>query len=372
MSFMRNRLKIPYVNLSAQIKDESEKLFPILKKTLYSGQHVGGNPIKIFEKKILKFTDSKYAVALNSGTDALTLALHLCGVSNGDHVITTPNSFIASTGCIVHLGAKPIFVDVLPDQNIDYSKIENAITAKTKVIMAVHLTGRICQMDKIKKIANKYKIKVIEDSAQAIGSKYNNKYSGSFGDVGCFSTHPLKNLNSCGDGGFLTTNNESIYKMAKLLRNHGLKNRDNADVFGYVSRMDSIQATILNFRLKSLRSVVKARRKNANFYFKNIKTNDVILPYEKKNEFNTYHTFVIQCKNRDKLKKYLFKKGIETGIHYPIPIHLQKASNFLNYKKGDFPVTEQQSKNILTLPVNQYLKQKDLEYIVFHINNFFK
>ena len=199
-------MKIPYVDLAYKNRSKKE-LVGIFKKVLDIGEYVGGREIIKFEKNISKFCNTKYAVALNSGTDALTIALHLLNVRKGDEVITTPNSFIASTAVIVHVGAKPIFVDVLDDQNIDPSKIEKAITNKTKVIMPVHLSGRVCQMDKIMKIANKHNLKVVEDAAQAIGSKYKNKMSGSYGQIGCFSAKKLKNLSALGDAGYLTTNN---------------------------------------------------------------------------------------------------------------------------------------------------------------------
>ena len=197
---------IPYVNLGYKRKSKTG-LIKIFKKILDQGQFVGGEEILKFEKNISKLCKTKYAVALNSGTDALTLALHLLGVRKGDEVITTPNSFIASTAVIVHLGAIPVFVDVLDDQNIDPDKIEKSITKKTKVIMPVHLSGKMSQMNKIMEIAKKYKLKVIEDAAQSVASKLNNKMSGSFGDVGCFSAHPLKNLGALGDSGYITTNN---------------------------------------------------------------------------------------------------------------------------------------------------------------------
>ena len=244
-----NPYRIPYVNLVSQWQDDRDGLLPIIDNLLGSGQYVGGDEIDKFEKNMAELCQVKYAVALNSGTDALTLSLHLLGVGRGDEVITPPNSFIASTAVIVHMGAIPIFVDVLPDQNIDP---ESAITEKTKAIMPVHLSGRVCDMDRIMAIACKYNLKIVEDAAQAIGSKYKNKISGSMGDIGCFSTHPLKNLNACGDGGFLTTNDENMYSYAKSLRNHGIVDRDRVDNFGYVSRMDNLQAAILNYRLKKL------------------------------------------------------------------------------------------------------------------------
>lgn len=362
-------MKIPYVNLSYQNSKHRKKLISIFDKILTSGEYVGGSEVINFEKNISKFCNSKYAVALNSGTDALTLAMHVCGVRRGDEVITTPNSFIASTATIIHLGAKPVFVDVLDDQNIDPTKIEKAITNKTKCIMPVHLTGRISDMKSIMTIAKKYNIKVVEDSAQAIGSKFNNKYSGTFGDIGCFSAHPLKNLNSMGDGGYLITNNINYYKKIKDLSNHGMTNRNLVKNFGYVSRMDNLQAAILNFKLKNLNTVILRRRENFLTY-KKLLSKKIFFPLEKNNEFNTYHTFVIQVNKRDKLKKYLFKNKVSTSIHYPIPIHLQPAAKKLGYKKGDFPKTESQSKKIITLPIHQDLKKSDIIRICKLVNKF--
>ena len=246
-------MKIPYVNLKKQYLNEKKDLNKIFNDVLLTGNYVGGEHVKKFEKNINNFCKTKYCVSLNSGTDALTLALHLLGVRKGDEVITTPNSFIASTSVIVHLGAKPVFVDVLDDQNINPDLIEKKISKKTKVIMPVHLTGRVCKMEKIVQIANKYNLKIVEDAAQAIGSKYNGMMSGSIGDIGCFSAHPLKNLNAIGDSGYLTTNSKRIYDLAKDLRNHGMTNRDRIKNFGYVSRMDNLQAAILNYRLSKLK-----------------------------------------------------------------------------------------------------------------------
>jgi len=365
-------MKIPYVNIQKQYKSEKKQLLKVIDKILYSGSWVGGSEIEKFEKKISKICKTKYCVSLNSGTDALTFALHLLGVKRGDEVITPPNSFIASTAVIVHLGAKPIFVDVKKDQSIDEKKIEEKITKKTKAIMPIHLTGRMCAMDKIMNISKKYKIPVVEDCAQSIMSKYKNKMSGAWGDVGCFSAHPLKNLNAIGDAGYLTTNNRYIYNKIINLRTHGMaENRDNVKNFGYVSRMDNLQAGVLNFRLQSLKKIIKIRRNNINLYLRNLNLNKIFFPQEKKEEFNTYHTFVIQVEERDKLKKYLKKNGVDTAIHYPMPIHLQTASKSLGYKKGSFPETEKQSKRILTLPINQYLKKSEILYICRLINNFY-
>ncbi len=367
---MKNK-KIPYVNLQLQYKKNRASILKTIDKTLSSGEYVGGQQIKEFESKIAKLCNKKYAIGLNSGTDALTLGLFALGVRKGDEVITCPNSFVASTAVIVHLGAKPVFVDVKDDQNINPDLIEKKISKNTKAIMPVHLTGRICEMDKINFISKKYNIPIIEDAAQSISSKFKNKPAGSFGRVSCFSAHPLKNLNAYGDAGYLVTNESEIYKLIKDISNHGMSDRNKIKNFGYVSRMDNIQASILNYKLKMLDKVIYKRRQNAKIYFKKLNKEKIFMPEEKSTEFNTYHTFVIQVSNRDMLKKYLEKKGIFTSIHYPIPIHLQPAAKYLGYKKKDFPETERQSKEILSLPIHENLKKIEILYICEEINNFY-
>ena len=366
-------MKVKYLNFIQQWSSERKKLLRIIDNIFSTGAYVGVNCKEVikFEKNISKFLKIKHTVSLNSGTDALTLALHAVGVRRGDEVITPANSYIASTGSIAHLGAKPVFADVLPDQNIDPKQLEKLITKKTKAIMVVHLTGRSCDMKSIMKIANKNKIDVIEDCAQAFGTKYQSKYCGTFGSVGCFSTHPLKNFNAMGDGGFITTNNLKTYNLISKLRNHGLRSRDKADHFGYNSRLDNVQAAVLNFRLKNIKKVFKKRRQNADFYIRNLNKKFIFCPPEKKSEFNTYHLFVIQVSNREKLQRYLTRKGITTYVHYPIPIHKQKM--FKNkFSKSFLPVTEIQSKNILSLPIHDGLTNKQLHYVVNSINNFFE
>ena len=364
-------MNIDYINLIKQSKLEEKKLIKIFHQVISSGVFVGGDYVKDFEKKVSNYLKISNCVSLNSGTDALVLALYASGIKKGDELITTPNSFIASTSVIVHLGAKPVFVDVKDDQNIDVNKIEERITKKTKAIMPVHLTGRVCEMDKILKIAKKYKLKVIEDAAQAIGSKYNGIYAGKFGDFGCFSAHPLKNLNAIGDSGYLTTKSKKFSNFIKDIRNHGMTNRNKIKNFGYVSRMDNLQAAILSYRLNSLEEIILKRRNNFDIYKKNLNRDIIFFPDEKKNEYNTYHTFVVQVPKRNKLKSFLNKKGVQTAIHYPVPIHLQPAAKKLGYKYGDFPVTEKQSKRIITLPINQYLRKSEIIYISKLINKFY-
>ena len=365
-------MNIKYVDLQNDYKVHKKKLLQIIDKTLSTGEWVGGKEIDLFEKNISNYTKSNFTVALNSGTDALTLSLHLLGVKRGDEVITTPNSFIASTAVIMHLGAKPVFVDVLDDQNIDPELIRSKITGKTKAILPVHLTGRMSNMIDVMKIAKEYDLKVVEDAAQAIGSKLNNKHAGTYGDFGCFSAHPLKNLNALGDSGYLVTSKKKYADRAKKLINHGMKKRGVVEEFGFVSRMDNLQAAILNFKLKSLNNIIKVRRNNAKMYNKFLNQEFIELPKNDKNFFDTYHTYVIKVDKRDELKKYLEKKGITTSIHYPTPIHLQPAAKKLGFKLGDYPNTERQAKRILTLPINQYINENQINYISKTINNFYE
>ena len=365
-------MKVPYVNLAAQWEKEREQLLPIVDQVLASGAYIGGDPVERFEAAVAEYCGTNYAVALNSGTDALVCALHALGIGRGDEVITPPNSFIASTAAIVHLGAVPVFVDVLSDQNIDPDLIEASITEKTRAIMPVHLTGRVANMDVINEIANRRNLFVIEDAAQSFGSKWKDKFSGALGTVGCFSAHPLKNLNACGDSGFITTDDERIAAKIGLMRNHGLIDRNNVEVFGMVSRMDALQAAILSFRLTGLNDTVDARRRNADLYQQLLDPDLVYFPSEKKEEFNTYHTFVIQLDRRDELRESLAASGIGTTIHYPVPIHLQAAGRQLGYEEGDFPVTELQARRILTLPINQVLSEEQVHYVATNLNEFMR
>ena len=364
--------QIPYVNLRQQFEEERKDLLAVFKKIFSEGMLVGGSEVEELEKKLAVLCGTKNAVALNSGTDALIMGLRALGIGPGDEVITPPNSFIASTGAIMAVGAQPVFADVKTDQNLNPDEVKKVITPKTKAIMPVHLTGRICEMEPIIDIADENKLFVIEDSAQAICSQYNGKNAGSFGKVGCFSTHPLKNLNAGGDGGFVLTSDDHIAERIRRIRNHGLVDRDIASEFGFVSRMDTLQAAILLIRLDQLESVTNRRRRNAKLYQQTLNPRAVFYPVCKENEFNTFHTFVIQVNKRDELKQFLAENGIGTGIHYPIPIHLQPAAAELGYKVGDFPVTELQAGRILTLPVNQFMTENDIFRVAECVNDFFQ
>jgi len=362
---------IPYVNFSAQFDGEREEILACVEQVFSGGDFIGGEAITEFEEKAAQLCGTAHAVAVGSGTDALIFALDALGIGPGDEVITPPNSFIASTCAIIAVGAKPVFADIGADQNIDPDAVVAAIGPKTKAIMPVHLTGRVADMDPILRLAEKHGLKVVEDAAQAIGSRYKDRPAGSFGDAGCFSTHPLKNLNAAGDGGFVATNNGKVAERIRLIRNLGLVDRNTVAIWGRVSRMDTLQAAFLNMRLGKLENVIARRRRNAQLYREMITTDGVFMPPCQEHEFNSFHTFVVQADRRDALQQYLADHGIMTGVHYPVPIHLQPVASDLGCKKGDFPETERQAGRVLSLPVHQFLDETDVARVAECINEFY-
>ncbi|MDP2922722.1 MAG: DegT/DnrJ/EryC1/StrS family aminotransferase [Candidatus Omnitrophota bacterium] len=366
-------MNIPYVNLAKQNTRLKKEILAAIGKVLESGQFILGKEVTTFEHSFAKLCGTKYALGLGTGTDALILALRALNIGPGDEVITVANSFVSTASCIALVGAKPVFVDVGEDYNINPPLIENAINSRTKAILPVHLTGRPVDMGPILKIAKAHKLAVIEDCAQAVCAQYKNKYVGSFGQIGCFSLHPLKNLNACGDGGVLTTNDEDLYKKIQILRNNGFSSRDDCDIWSANSRLDTVQAALLLVKLNYLKEWTDKRRANARFYQEHLADlEQVKVPREKPHEKSVYHTFVIQVEMREKLIKFLENKAIGTKIHYPIPIHLQPAAKSLGYKIGSLPVTEKQAKRILSLPIYPELTNKELNYIVNCIRDFYK
>lgn len=361
---------IPFVNLGAQFAAERDQLMPVIENVLSSGAYVGGAAIDALEVALSEHCGTRHAVALNSGTDALAFGLVALGVGPGDEVITPPNSFVASTAAVVLAGAMPVFADVLADQNFDATLVEAAVTPRTKAIMPVHLTGRLADMDAIMAIAERHDLVVIEDAAQSIGSKLDGRLAGSIGHAGAFSAHPLKNLNAAGDAGFLTTNDADVAEQVRLLRNHGLVDRDTVTRFAHVSRMDTLQAAILHHRLGGLDTVIARRRENADLYRRHLDPALVFSPPCRQSEFNTFHTFVVQVDHRDALQRHLTEAGIGTAIHYPVPIHLQPAAARLGHASGDFPMTERQATRILSLPVHQYLTDAQIIRVADTVNQF--
>ena len=365
------RRRIGYVNLPAQFEEERTEIMQAVEAVFSRGDFIGGAAVGKLEEELSSYLGSPHVVTLNSGTDALILAMRALDIGPGDEVITPPNSFVASTAAIIAVGATPVLADVLPDQNIDPAAVEAAVTPWTKAIMPVHLTGRMADMNPLMAIASKHALAVIEDSEQAVGSTYDGRMSGTIGTFGCFSAHPLKNLNAAGDAGFLVTADAELAARIRRLRNHGLVNRSDVQEWGIVSRLDTLQAEVLRIRLRHLPSVIERRRRNAAQYRTELAGLPLFIPPCRNIEFNTFHTFVVQTDRRNDFQRYLADKGIETAIHYPVPIHLQPAAAHLGHGRGAFPVTERQADQILTLPVNQFLSAADISYICATAREYF-
>ena len=363
--------RIGYVNLPAQFEEERAEILRAVEAVFRRGDFIGGEAVGKLEAELSAYLGAPQVVTLNSGTDALILAMKALDIGVGDEVITPPNSFVASTAAIIAVGATPVFADVLPDQNIDPAAVEAAITPRTRAIMPVHLTGRMADMNPLMAMARRHALAVIEDAAQAVGSTYDGRISGTIGTVGCFSAHPLKNLNAAGDAGFVVTADAMLATRIRRLRNHGLINRSDVQEWGAVSRLDTLQAEVLRIRLRHLPSVIERRRRNAAQYGAELAGSPVFAPPCRDIEFNTFHTFVVQTDRRDELQKFLARRGVETAIHYPVPIHLQPAAAHLGFRRGAFPVTERQADRILTLPVNQFLSADDVSYICAGVREFF-
>ena len=366
------KLKINHSYLVEQFHDYS-KIFKEIAKVVKKGDYTLGQKVNEFEKNFAKRTGAKFVIGVGNGTDALYLSLKALNIGAGDEVITVPYTFISTVGSIATAGAKPVFVDIKDDYNIDEKQIKSAITKRTKAIMPVHWAGRPCELDKIRAIAKKYNLKIIQDGSQAIDSRFKNKQLVHFGDICTYSMHPLKNLNIWGDGGFIATNNKKLADKLYLLRNHGLVNRNNSKIFGYNSRLDTIQAVVANYKLKNkLNGVTKKRIKNSNLFDKLFKNNPNVKTVKRlsylKEVFHLYH---INVNKRDQLQQYLINKSVDAKVHYPIPIHLQTAAKYLKYKKGDFPVAERLAKTTLSIPVHEFVKEKDIKYVVKLIDKFY-
>ena len=367
------KLKINHSYLVEQFADYS-KIFKEVEKVVKKGDYTLGKEVDICEKNFAKRTGAKYAISVGNGTDALLLTLKALNIGPGDEVITVPYTFVATVGSIVTAGAKPVFVDIKEDYNMDESKIKSAITKKTKAIMPVHWAGRPCEMDKIYSIAKKFKLNVIQDSAHIIGARFKKKNLVNFGDACTYSMHPLKNLNVWGDGGFVVTNKKPLAKKLYLIRNHGLKNRNEVEIFGFNSRLDTIQAAVANYKMKNKLDNITAKRiKNAKMLDKLLSKNTNVITVKRlkylKEVFHLYH---INVKNRDQLQKYLIKNNIDAKVHYPIPVHLQKAAKYLKYKRGNFPIAEKMANTSLSLPVHEFIDERHVKHMVNTINKFYR
>ncbi len=365
-------MHVRYSYLKQQFSDCND-LWARLKKFVATEDFTLGKELLRFEKNFAKLMGTKYAVGVNSGTDAIKLSLKSLGVGNGDEVITAANTFVATVGAITEIGAKPIFVDCNDTFCMNVDLVEKKITSKTKAIVPVHFTGYMTDMPKLMKLSKKYRIPIVEDACQSILANINGKNSGSWGDFGAFSLHPLKNINVWSDGGVITTNNLKHYKNLKLLRNHGLVDRDTVKICGYNSRLDTFQAVVGNWLLPKAKNIANRRIKNANYYDKNFsKLPQITIPPRPKNFKLVYHLYIIFAENRDQLLKYCLKKGIEAKVHYPKPMYMQESVKFLKHKSGDFPTTDEHTKKIITFPCDQHLSLKEMSYVVKCVNNFYK
>ncbi len=367
------KMKIRHNYLSEQFKN-SKKIFKLINDTVKFNDFTLGRYVDLFEKEFCKYQKVKYALGVGSGTDAIFLSLKALGIKEGDEVITPTYSFYATAGAIATTGAKPVFIDVKNDLNIDEEKIEKKITNKTKAIVPVHWSGRICNMKKILKISKKYNLHVVEDACHAIlAHDDKKKLAGNFGITGCFSMHPLKNLNVWGDAGIITTNNKKLYKKLNLMRNHGLISRDNCKLYGYNSRLDTIQAAVGLEMIKNIHYITNSRIKNAIYLNNNLKNINQIELIKERNKFKSvYHLYQFYCEKRDKLHNFLRKNKIDSKIHYPKPLHLHNAAKKFNYHKGQFYNAEKLSKKVISIPVHEFITKKQLDFIISKIKYFYK
>ena len=365
-------MKGPFFNLKSQYKSIKREIDKSIKNQLKKQYFVLEKDLEEFENNFAKYIGVDYAIGVNSGTDALLLSMIALGIKKDDEIITVSNTFVATTLAITNVGSKPIFVDIDPKTyNINVNQIEKKITNKTKAILPVHLYGHPVEMDKILEIAKRHNLKVVEDACQAHGALYKNKKVGSFGDLACFSFYPSKNLGAYGDGGIITTNNKELADKLRMLRNYGQIKKYHHEIRGINSRLDEIQAAILNVKLKHLDKWNEKRIKNAGLYTSLLKNLEgIILPTISNNSKHVFYLYVIRTKKRDELQKFLEKNNIFTQIHYTIPLHLQIVHKNLGYKLGEFPITEQYSKEILSLPMFPELKETEIRYVAEKIKEF--
>lgn len=366
-------MKVPFLNLQKEyqsIKKEIEKKF---KETLNRGEYCFGQETEEFERNFAKLTACKHCFALNSGTTSLMVALRALGIKNGDKVITTPFTFIATVEAIVNVGAQPVFADIDEEtMNLDVNQVSKVIDKKTKAILPVHLYGVPAELKAFLKIAKKHHLGLIEDAAHAEGSLYQGKPVGGFGDIGCFSLYPSKNLGAYGNAGAITTNNQLLANKIKMLSNHGRGQDKNIhEIIGYTGTIDNLQAAFLNIKLKYFKKRMKKKRDIVQKYnqaFVKLPLKTQKIPADSNPSFYVY---TVQTSQRDKLKQFLTKEGIGTGIYYPQPLHFQPSLKFLGYKKGDFPNAEKAALSVLSLPLFPEMTDKEVNYVIKKVKEFF-
>lgn len=366
-------MKVPFIDLAMQYRGLETQILPKVYNIFENAQFILGEDVVEFETKFGEFCETKFAVGVDSGTSALELILRALGIGPGDEVITAANTFIATTLSISITGANPVLVDIDPETyTIDVKKIEEAITENTKAIIPIHLYGHPADMDPINEIARKHNLAVVEDSCQSHGASYKGKKAGSLSQAAAFSFYPGKNLGAFGDAGIVVTDSEEIAYDIQMMRNYGQEKKYHHLVQGYNRRLDSLQAAVLNVKINYLKDWNAARRQHAQAYCDQLQNCELILPKEAEYAESVYHLFVIRTKKRQDLINSLTERGVTTGIHYPIPIHLQPAYQNLGYAKGDFPVSEQYADEILSLPMYPELSSGQIDYVCQAIKDFCK
>jgi dTDP-4-amino-4,6-dideoxygalactose transaminase len=361
---------VPFVDLKLRAAEERQELLACLERVLDEAQLILGPAVARFEAAAARAIGVDHVVGLNSGTDALMLALWAAGVGKGDEVITSPISFVATTGAIVHVGARPVYVDVGDDQNLDPARIEAALTPRTRAIVPVHWCGRVADMEAIMAVALAHGLVVIEDAAQAMGASRDGRSAGTFGAMAAFSAHPLKILSALGDAGFLATSDADVARRVRLYRSHGLESRDHCLFYGVNSRLDSLHAAVLELRLARLADVIARRRRNVALYRELIRPGPVRVADERPGELPSFTIFNVLCERRDALRAHLAARGVETLLYYGTALHLHPAAAGLGYRRGDFPVAEAQCDQVLALPHHQYLDAEQIAYVAEGVNSF--
>ena len=367
-------MKIPFLDLKSQYQTLKSEIAEALQEVMNNTAFASGPSVQKFEEEFAEFCGAKYCVAVNSGTSALHAALLAHGISRDDEVITVPNTFIATVWAITYCGAEPIFVDVDPKTFLmNPDLVEKAITSKTKAILPVHLYGQPAEMDPINEIARKHGLIVIEDAAQAHAATYNGKRIGGLGNTTCFSFYPGKNLGAYGEGGAVLTNDEKIAIHIRMLRDHAQSKKYYHDFIGYNYRMDGFQGAVLSVKLKYLQDWTNKRNDIARQYSEGLgDIKDLQIPYVRKNAVSAFHLYVIHTPDRNELMSHLQGNGIASGLHYPVPIHLQKAYKRLNHKKGDFPISERNADQCLSLPMYAEMTDEQVGTMVDSVSNFFQ
>jgi dTDP-4-amino-4,6-dideoxygalactose transaminase len=364
-------MQVLLLDLKTQYASIKDEVLAAVSEVLETQVCIGGPKVAELEEKIAAASNCRYAVGVSSGTDAILNSLMSLGISDGDEVITTPFTFFATAGCIARVGARPVFVDINNETyNIDPNLVEQAVTKRTRAIVPVHLFGQMADMDPIMEIAEKYNLAVIEDAAQSITSTYKGRKAGSFGDVGCFSFFPSKNLGGAGDGGMIVTNNEQLYGRLKTMRNHGANPKYYHRFIGGNFRLDAIQAAVLLVKLSHLDNWSEARRRNAAFYDEMFADTVIDTPYINPDCVSIYNQYVIRIPNRDEVMALLRKENIGCEIYYPCPMHLQECFSNLDYKQGDFPEAEKASKEVLAIPIYPELTIDMQNYVAEKILSF--